>query len=525
MLPFPLPRFRTLQPLIDGDGTCSLVYDAERATVVDVPEDLRFHVARALESGDLDEDLVGWLASEDLLTAESWEEWSGHATSTASQGGGADAAGRGLAALGLGGEEVHGWIDTAPERLALEELAMVFRRGCGSSRLKLHLDWVGTFPPDGLFEKVVAEARRRAAVAGQEVAFELALDADQVTPEVARRLAGQAVHVRLRCGESGPLGQAGTPHEHRPWLLAEPVVKLMLAHLPPAALTVQCLLDGPSRLIELWRWAVAAGVRSLDVIRLEQLDGGAAAAPTAVPWLRAYAQDLAAIHDETCRELEAGRLPVDLQPLTRMVRRLMRHEPLAGMLGIGAGDEMLLEAGLGPYVGMESLDPRQLPELMWLRLEQRRDRDGRGGGAVGHASGGAGTSGTSGTSGAAAGLSGREGFEGFESADHAGGSLPCKGCWARQVCGHSAFVASPLGGEDPREPSRERCAIWFAEVETAIRLYHRLGQIDALQVLRFLHGDPEIHHDSPIPAMAHPAQRFDGAGMPLPPRLETSKPS
>src|SRR5947208_6658666 len=72
MLPvttMPMPgalRLRALHPLIEGDGSCGLIYDLERAAVVEVPEELQFHVAPALETGDLDEALLGWLVNEDL---------------------------------------------------------------------------------------------------------------------------------------------------------------------------------------------------------------------------------------------------------------------------------------------------------------------------------------------------------------------------------------------------------------------------------------------------------------------------
>ena len=71
--PMPMPgalRLRALHPLIEGDGSCSLIYDLERAAVVEVPEELQFHVAPALETGDLYEALLGWLVNEDLLTSE-----------------------------------------------------------------------------------------------------------------------------------------------------------------------------------------------------------------------------------------------------------------------------------------------------------------------------------------------------------------------------------------------------------------------------------------------------------------------
>jgi hypothetical protein len=63
-------RLRSLFPLTEDDGSCPLVYDVERSAVLEVPEDLRLHFAQALETGDPDEDMLGWLMSEDLLTNE-----------------------------------------------------------------------------------------------------------------------------------------------------------------------------------------------------------------------------------------------------------------------------------------------------------------------------------------------------------------------------------------------------------------------------------------------------------------------
>src|SRR5947208_16830221 len=65
----PMPgalRLRALHPLIEGDGSCGLIYDLERGAVVEVPEELQFHIAPALEMGDLDETVLGWLVNEDL---------------------------------------------------------------------------------------------------------------------------------------------------------------------------------------------------------------------------------------------------------------------------------------------------------------------------------------------------------------------------------------------------------------------------------------------------------------------------
>jgi hypothetical protein len=471
-------RLRAVHPMIDHDGGCSLVYDAERGAVFEVPEELRFHVAPALDLGDLDEELLGWLASEDLLTGETFGDWSG--------------AEPGLA--DLRGEEVEGWVDCVPGGRALDDLDLAFRCARGCPRIRLHLDWVGMFPAEGLLENLVGEARLRAALGGQEVSVELALDPQQVTPEVARRLAAQPVGVRLRCGESDLAGPP-TAHESRPWLLAEPAVKLLLAHFTPggnggdgadggdapcsprASLTVQCVLDGASRLVELWRWANALGIRRLDVIRLEE--PGACRPGGAAPGLRDYRRDLLTIQEETAGELEAGRLPVELESLTRVVRGLVRNSALANLGASNRGASA--QAGFLSLTRTGSFDSRQLPDEVWLQLERRA------GDAVdavrrvnpappAHAVDAAG----------AADLA--------DAAESELADLPCRACWASQICSHSAFVTSPLGNEDPRGRSGATCTIWTSEVEAAIRLYHRLAQIDPLQVQHFLEGDagPEI---------------------------------
>lgn len=454
-------RFRMLQPLIDGDGACSLVFDVERAAVVEVPEELRHYVAPALDSGNLDEELVGWLAGADLLTSESSWGWSGlEPDAPEPAAGAAEAGGQGAsAAAGAAGptdacEATHGWIDQGDLALALEEVERVFKRGLGSRRLMLHLDRAGNVPAGGWLEAVVADACRRAAAAGQEVGFELTLDPEQVRVETARRLAALPVHVRLRCGESDPLARLGTAQENRPWLLAEPAVRALLDR---SALTVQCMLEGPARLIELWRWAKAIGVRSLDVIRLE--DSAAARLPGGA-WpavrIREYRQDLHAIFEEICADLESGRTPFEFQPLLRIVRRLRRSEAAATLADDpweaweprGSRQPGSPDAGR-PVARVESLDPRLLPEQLWTRLEAR-------------------------------------------GAHPETPRPPCQSCWARQVCSHSAYVASALGKEDPRDPSRERCAYWSAEVEMAVRLFHRLSQIDTIRVMRYFGDAPAV---------------------------------
>lgn len=418
-------RMRDLVPLMDSGGSCSLVYDLERALIVEVPDEFQLHIALALETSEPDLDLWGWLVSEDLLTAE------------------------GKAAhLPRSDDEVHGLIVEGAEARALEALELVFRRGQGATRIKLHFDWVGGFPGNGLLERLVSEATRRAAVNGQEIGFELALDSSRVTSAVAGRLAGLQIGIRLRCGEVDHLGD-------RPWLLAEPAV-LRLLRRHEERLVVQCVLGGNARLLDLWQWAKQIGIRHLDVIRLEPEPLQPRALESEIR------NDLLAICQEIYFELAQRRLPIDFQPVTRIVRRLMRSEPQLSL-----SEQPRLSPGLAvddfSLSQLASVDARLLSALAWSSSVEGAQRSlVREGAGLGDAS-----------------------DSGDSESEGGPGTFPCHGCWARQVCSHSAFVASPLRGEDPREPSEICCSYWKLEVESALRLYHKLAQIDPIQVLRF----------------------------------------
>ncbi|HVT59492.1 MAG TPA: hypothetical protein VHR45_13955 [Thermoanaerobaculia bacterium] len=509
----PMPgalRLRALHPLIGGGGSCSLLYDLERALVLEVPEELQFHVAPALETGDPDEDLVSWLLREDLLTGQRY---------------GAEGAGwPGAGGLLQAGDETSAWIDQPAEAAAMQAVGRLFDDGLNCNRLKLHLDWAGRVPGNGLLERVVAEARRRAAAAGQEISFELALDAAGVTPLVAASLAAELalsgslelaaplsrpaadLAVRLRCGTVHPPGKPAAAHEKRPWLAAEPAVRLLLDRFGER-LTLQCVLGGPARLLELWGWAKGIGLRHLDVIRLEEIEPPDRISP--LSRLRELRNDLLELCEESCAELEAGGLPVNYQPLTRIVRRLLRGEaPLFSTL-----------PSLRRADG-ESVDPRLELDSDWRRAEPLELAAEPG-----------------------------EIAEAFESET----GPPCQGCWARQLCSHSDFPAapearrspagrplrhwrhwghlrhwrqaplaaaapdaprSPIAGEDSRAPTPELCGFWSTEVEVALRLYHRMMQIDTLQVLRFLDAAavPPPLQRAGTPQLAGAPSLFPGFG-------------
>jgi hypothetical protein len=432
----PMPgalRLRGLHSLIEENGSCSLIYDLERAAVVEVPEDLQFHIAPALETGDLDESVLGWLASEDLLTSEGRAGWTALAESASAL---ELSGGWSMGAIYRVDDELHARIEQAREETALEIIGFVLPQSAGAGRVKLHLSWGGGLPARGVLERILVAACRQAALLHQEIAFELTLDAREVTTAVASFLAGLSIQVRLLCGSyparTGDL-QAGR-HRAPAWQ-AEPAVRLLLDRLHER-LTVHCVLD-EGRLLDVWEWAGRIGVRHLDVTVLENSAAGEGAGRGR---LREARVDLLKICDEMADALTGQCLPVDFKPLTRIVDRLMHSEPLDSLYGESSGFGGLMPvADIYPRSFLDRLDLRPAPSP-W------GDFDGE---ALGDA------------------------------------DLPCRGCWARHVCSHSTYVASSQDGEDLREPSEERCGLWRTEVEAALRFYHRLVHVDPLQVRRF----------------------------------------
>ena len=374
----PMPgalRWRALHPLIDEDGVCTLIYDLERAAVLEVPEELQLHVAEALETGDPDDALLSWMVGEDLITMDGWQDWL--------PDGQPEPWSPGLGRFFRLEGEAHVRIAALPEEAALRVLDLGLRQAYGH-RVQVHLDWDGKLPGAGLVERIVAAARGIAADAGQEVSFDLALDADQVTPAVAPCLSSLPVHVRLRCGVF-PGGAAPVARETERALLF-----LWMEDLADRV-TLAFTLAGDTRLWELWAWARRLGVRHLDAVRL----------PAGETWLRDFEADLRGIAEDVSRDLEAHAIPMDFRPVTRIVRRLLQSE------------------SQGPFQE-----------------------------------------------------------EGLTEA--------CSGCWARRLCRNSAALV-PEADAEPRTP--DRCAVWRAEAEAALRLYHRLAQAEPLQVLRAF-GEP-----------------------------------
>ena len=153
----PIPgalRLRPLQPLLDADGSCRRVFDLERGAEVEVPQELRLHVAAALDSGDIDEALLSWLISEGLITSE------GRQSAPAEEG--VSGEGTPLRQLCRLDGDLHARLDLRDDEALTPALEAVFADGRGARCVVLHLGCGGAFPSASTLERVVVEAEQRA---------------------------------------------------------------------------------------------------------------------------------------------------------------------------------------------------------------------------------------------------------------------------------------------------------------------------------------------------------------------------
>src|SRR5262249_6982298 len=161
--------------------------------------------------------------------------------------------------------------------------------------------------------------------------------------------------------------------------------------------------------------------------------------------------DLLAISEEVGADLGDPEPPIDCQPLSRVVNKLMRSESFAG-----APAPRQAVGDVCPAPG-EPAEP-VLFSPGWGAAEPAEPEPAAG-------------------------------------AARPGGGPPCASCWARYLCSHSSVPSSPVNAsEDRREPTEECCTFWRAEVEAGLRFYHRLAHADPFQTLR-LFDDPELSLD------------------------------
>jgi uncharacterized protein len=340
------------------------------------------------------------------------------------------------------------------DETAMATLGFAFEKSAGSPRIALHFGSGEPLMRFDLLMKIVAEAERRAAESGQVVAYELTTNATLVTDEMAQFFRGHKFSVRVSCD-----GPPALHNNFRPFVggrdsygAVEKGLRLLIEYVPDR-LTVNSVLSRGTRLSALWKWAGELGLRHYHVIKV----GAYSESDLNIrdTELEEFRRDLEHICDDMLRDIECGRRPMDYQPITKVVRRLMIPEPITRFCGVA-----------GSYLGIAS-NGKVYPCFRHLGVAEYNLGDVWNG--VNDRM--------------------RQSFLGHEAADV--DSRPvCHECWARYLCGGGCYADSTVYGPDRLSPQVHHCPFWRTEIEMAIRFYRRLVDTDPSYCLRLFGDDP-----------------------------------
>jgi uncharacterized protein len=448
-------RLRAMHGIVDGKGRCGLLYDLERTFVIEVPDALQGGVLAAIAADDLSAPLANWLDDNDLRTADAPPRWGQGARPPLPQL--TDVSFDMSGACNMGcvycfEDAIDSRIGPMSEDTAQAALDFVFEKTAAAQRIALHFGSGEPLMRFDLLRRIVAQANARTAALGKSIVYDLTTNATLVTEEIAAFLHDNPFQIRVSCD-----GPAQLHDKYRPMRGGRPSYPLvarglgiLTRHLADR-LTVNSVICGGTRLRDVWAWAKAIGILHFHVIKVgtsEPRDLGLREQE-----LRDFRADLEAICDDMLADLRRGRTPLDYQPITKVVRRLMIPEPITRFCGVA-----------GSYLGV-SANGQVYPCFRHLGLKEYQLGDVRSG--IDNAK--------------------RQQYLGQEAADVDNRPV-CRECWARYLCGGGCYADSVVYGPDKRKPQEDHCPFWRTEIETAMVFYDRLRQEDPAYCFK-LFGD------------------------------------
>lgn len=328
------------------------------------------------------------------------------------------------------------------ETTAAAAVDFVFREARHAEKVTLHFGSGEPLLRVPLLRRIVADAEARALESGQQIAFELTTNGTLVTRETARFFAAHPFQIHVSCDGPEEIQNANRPFGagKASYAVVRRGLDLLIEHIPERT-TVNAVLAAGTRLIALWDWVRDLGARRIIVIKV-------GAPLTEALNLRKrdldlFRVDLESIADDLFDDVEAGRTPIDYQPLTKVVRRLLLPDPQTRYCHVG-----------GSYVGIASdgrIYPcfRHLGVSPWLLGNVHDGLDDEK----------------------------RAHFRETNAASVDRRPI-CNSCWARYLCGGGCYADSTVYGPDPTLPQTQHCPFWQAEIEAGIRLFRRLVDAD-----------------------------------------------
>ncbi|HEU4734916.1 MAG TPA: radical SAM protein, partial [Kofleriaceae bacterium] len=361
-------RLRQVHPIAGPTGEDAWLYDLERTHVIPVPDAIRPALPTAL-AGEPTPAARAWLEAEDVLTEDAVIARSdaGRIKLPVVTDVSIDLAG----ACNMGctycfEDDIDSRLGPMSAETMRAAVDMAFRQARDAPRVTVHFGSGETLIRFPMLVELVATARARAAAASKTVGFELTTNATLVTAESAAFLRDHGFNVRVSCD-----GPAAVHDRFRPMMGGKPSyaavergLRILLDHLPDRV-TVNSVLAYPTRLRDLWAWAKQLGLRRHHVIKVGAHPGRELNLDDRE--LTHFVADLDAICDEIIATLEAGERPIDYQPITKIIRRLMVPEPITRFCGVA-----------GSYLGIAS-DGKVYPCFRHLGLPQYHLGDIRAG--------------------------------------------------------------------------------------------------------------------------------------------------
>ncbi|HHT9135271.1 MAG TPA: radical SAM protein [Candidatus Avalokitesvara rifleensis] len=456
-------RLRRLHPLVDGDGPCTLLYDLERNFVIEVPVELSPRIIPALVRGNMDKSLAKWLAGEDLLTCEKQPNYFDEKQLIAPQVTdiSLDMSGNcNMSCVYCFENNIDSRLGPMSYETAMASLDFIFRKATNSPHIVLHFGSGEPLLHFDLLRKIVAKVDSRTRASGQKARYELTTNATLVTQEIACFLRDHPFNVRVSCD-----GPAAVHNKFRPlrggknsYQAVERGLTLLLEYVPDR-LTVNSVLSGGTRLSKLWSWAKEIGLLHYCGIKVGAYVGRDFNLRETE--LHHFRTDLQDVCNDMFASLEAGHAPIDYQPITKVVRRLIIPEAIPRFCGVASSYLGVASNGrIYPcfrYIGLKGYDLGDV----WHDVDDKK----------------------------------RLYFLRHE-ATSVDSRPVCQECWARYLCGGGCYADSTVYGPDRLKPHVHHCPFWQTEIELAIRFYNRLLKTNPIYCLKLFGNDTDQVFDS-----------------------------